>query len=265
MQLYNDRIISAIHTFPTDGGTPVQCEIFAPNARSISREQIITALWEAVEACSLEEIHREQIVLNLHEPQQTLTFTNRLYQNDGKPLNARMHIYMQQSARGQTIQGFIEPAVAEPTSAPMLITYLAPFAATLHPISINAQIETLLGFSLADWRTTPDLWYQQLHPADRERVLLERQHSYNTEQPFCSEYRMRSRDGRVIWLREEATPLTNGYEHPQYMQGLLLDITQRKQYEEQYAQAAKTLFNDEVSEPIAESDFAPLLTQAVGQ
>jgi hypothetical protein len=265
MQSQHDRTAHTIHAIPMKENPFVQCEIFVHGAQTIPQDQLITALWEAAETYTLDEIHREQIVLNLYEPQGMLTFSNRFRQTDGSLLSARLHVCVQQGERGQSIQGYIESGAPHTCAdMPLLITYLAPFAATLQPVVISPQIETLLGFALADWRSTPDLWARQLHPADRERVLAERQQCYTSEQPFCSEYRMLAFDGQAVWLREEATPVANGCQYPQYMQGLLLDISLRKQYEQQYhvEQPSVSMAGED---PDSKVQHGSLLSQAVGQ
>jgi len=72
-------------------------------------------------------------------------------------------------------------------------------------LSISPQIERMLGFSQAEWVADPQLWQRQIHAADRERVLAELKHVYTPgAKPYIGEYRMLTRDGREVWIRDEA-------------------------------------------------------------
>lgn len=99
-------------------------------------------------------------------------------------------------------------------------------------VSVNPQFEQMLGFSEAEWMADPDLWRKQLHPDDGERVLAEAARlSAPDAEPFIAEYRMLTRDGQVIWLRDETVVVRGSTGQPQYLQSVRLDITERKRIE----------------------------------
>ena len=102
-------------------------------------------------------------------------------------------------------------------------------------IFISPQIEALTGYSPEEWTTDPELWVKLLHPEDRESVLTESARTNATGDPFTSEYRLIARDGRTVWLRDESVLIRDEKGRPQYWQGILLDITERKQAEEEVA------------------------------
>lgn len=95
------------------------------------------------------------------------------------------------------------------------------------------QIEAVLGFHPSEWTTDADLRMRQLHPDDRERVLAEYAQSVASDQPFRTEYRLITRDDRVVWIRDEAVFEHDLEAHTEYMHGLMLDITERKWAEEE--------------------------------
>lgn len=99
-------------------------------------------------------------------------------------------------------------------------------------VSVNPQFEQMLGFSEAEWMADPDLWRKQLHPDDGERVLAEAARlSAPDAEPFIAEYRMLTRDGQVVWLRDETVVVRDSTGQPQYLQSVRLDITERKRVE----------------------------------
>jgi PAS domain S-box-containing protein len=113
-----------------------------------------------------------------------------------------------------------------------VVTYIAAlddFSTTLY---ISPQIEAIIGFSPADYETDPDKWKNQLHPDDRERVLAEVTRSRAADEPFSSEYRMLTQEGRVVWLRDEGWVVRDSNGQPLFLQGVMLDITERKELEE---------------------------------
>ncbi len=98
---------------------------------------------------------------------------------------------------------------------------------------ISAQIEQLTGYTAEEWLSAPELWVDSLHPEDRERVLAANQRHIETKEPFRCEYRLRRRDGRFVWVRDEAIVVYDENGQALYAQGLLEDITARKSAEEQ--------------------------------
>ncbi len=93
---------------------------------------------------------------------------------------------------------------------------------------VSKRIEQL-GFSQAEWLEDPALWSKQLHPDDRERVLAEYTRAHTEGEPFRSEYRLLARDGRVVWFRDESVIVRDSTGQPLYVQGVMMDITERKQ------------------------------------
>ena len=97
---------------------------------------------------------------------------------------------------------------------------------------ISPQVERMLGFTPAEWTSDPQLWIKRLHPDDRERVLAEYNRTRQTGDPLRCEYRSLARDGRLVWVHEEAVVLFDSEGRPGLHQGVLVDITERKQAEE---------------------------------
>jgi diguanylate cyclase (GGDEF)-like protein/PAS domain S-box-containing protein len=112
-----------------------------------------------------------------------------------------------------------------------LVTYTAAPDKVSSTVYVSPQIEKLLGFSPEDYLADTELFAKQIHPEDRERVLEEIHRSHSSGQPFRSEYRMLRRDGRVVWVHDEAYELHDEDGKPLGLQGITQDITERKQAE----------------------------------
>jgi diguanylate cyclase (GGDEF)-like protein/PAS domain S-box-containing protein len=92
---------------------------------------------------------------------------------------------------------------------------------------VSPQIEGLLGYSREEWLADPRMWARCIHPDDRARVLEEEERNAGTG---GTEYRMVSRDGRVVWVRDEAVLRSDPDGSPRY-DGILTDVTERKRFE----------------------------------
>ena len=97
---------------------------------------------------------------------------------------------------------------------------------------VSPQIEDVLGYPPEEWVENPELWEILIHPEDRERVLAEDSRTDATGEPFKVEHRMFARDGRIVWVRNEAVLVSDAEGQPLYWQGVMLDLTDRKRAEE---------------------------------
>ena len=116
-----------------------------------------------------------------------------------------------------------------------MVTYTAPLDKALGTFYISPQIESILGYSPKEWLADPGLWVKLLHPEDRDRVLAESQRDLlgSNGAVFRSEYRILTRKSDVLWLRDEATAVRNGLDEPEFLQGIMFDVTDQKRFEEQ--------------------------------
>ena len=96
---------------------------------------------------------------------------------------------------------------------------------------ISPQIEELTGYRPEQWTADRQFWARRLHPEDQERTLAERARTVRTKEPFQEEYRLIAADGREVWLRDEAVLIRDEQKKPRFWQGVLVDITDRKQAE----------------------------------
>jgi PAS domain S-box-containing protein len=118
------------------------------------------------------------------------------------------------------------------------ITYIAELGARGPWHFVSPQIETMLGFSPAEWLSDPMNWMNHIHPDDREIALAAENLFQETHELFQAEYRMFARDGRLLWFRDEGILLqTDG--QGLLMQGVLYDITERKRLEDQLHHSQK--------------------------
>jgi diguanylate cyclase (GGDEF)-like protein/PAS domain S-box-containing protein len=96
----------------------------------------------------------------------------------------------------------------------------------------SPQIEQMLGYTPEEWRVNK-LWPKRLHPDDRDRVLAADERFEAGDEPFSEEYRLIAKDGSVVWVLEEAVLVRGEAQELLYWQGIIFDITERKEAEEQ--------------------------------
>ncbi len=114
-----------------------------------------------------------------------------------------------------------------------LITYVdSPDSPEAKPLYLSPQIETIHGFTVDEWLTTPDLFETLLHDEDRERVLAAKKAAYEHGEAIRLEYRMATADGRVIWVEDRSVLVEPPDGGPPFRQGFAVDITERKHAEE---------------------------------
>jgi diguanylate cyclase (GGDEF)-like protein/PAS domain S-box-containing protein len=115
------------------------------------------------------------------------------------------------------------------------VTYISPLNRSAAKLYISPQIETFLGYSVAEWKADPDLWLKLVHPEDRDRVLVENATQKFSEgedifgdAPLVSEYRAIARNGRVVWFRDRAIAVRDEASKSVIIQGAMFDITETK-------------------------------------
>lgn len=124
-----------------------------------------------------------------------------------------------------------------------MITYITPLDKTAGTLYISPQIEAIIGFSPEEWMSDPQLWIRQLHSEDRQEVLNAVRGNPETECAigFRAEYRMLSKDEQVRWFHDEAVVVKNELDQPQFLQGILIDITEQKRVEEELKSSREQL------------------------
>ncbi len=93
---------------------------------------------------------------------------------------------------------------------------------------VSPQIESLLGFTPEEWLANPNLWYQQIHPEDRESTLLSEADAISQGVKVDMDYRMYTRDMRLLWIHDESLNVSISDNQQYVVQGILTDITARK-------------------------------------
>ena len=117
-----------------------------------------------------------------------------------------------------------------------IIVYVNPVDRIRGTTYVSPQITSILGYQREEWLADPEFWQKTVHPHDYSSVMDSLAHTQLTEEPFEMEYRMLARDGHVVWFHDHMVLIRDQRGQPLYWQGLKMDVTKRKEAEEEILQ-----------------------------
>jgi PAS domain S-box-containing protein len=121
------------------------------------------------------------------------------------------------------------------------IVYLSEFGADGEWLYISPQVQRVLGYTPEEWLNHPHPMASFVHPDDLDAVWAEEERSQRDRDTLRCEYRIRAKDGRWLWILDEAIAVFDENANPFVLQGTLSDVTERKRSEEELAGALARL------------------------
>ncbi|HTW58001.1 MAG TPA: ATP-binding protein [Terriglobales bacterium] len=115
------------------------------------------------------------------------------------------------------------------------ISYLAEAGARGAFLYVSPQVRTILGYQQEECLADPSFWWNHLNPEDYE--VARQEDTWEEGRPLRVEYRMRRQDGQEVWLRDELVIVHDPMTGKRLTRGVLIDITERRQLEEQLRNA----------------------------
>jgi PAS domain S-box-containing protein len=104
----------------------------------------------------------------------------------------------------------------------------------------SPNLPELLGWEPERFTGNPGFWLDHVHPDDRQRVLREME-ALATHDDIALEYRFQHADGRWLWMRDQVSLQRDAAGAPQEIVGAWIDITARREAEEQLRRLAAEL------------------------
>ncbi len=123
-----------------------------------------------------------------------------------------------------------------------VVTYIDD--ATKHGVTtyISPQFEAATGYRLDEGiGSALDFWLERVHPQDRQKSLQDYNRCFYKGEPLDREYRFLTRAGHYVWLHDQAVRLNDPQGRPEYILGVLTDVTEQKLTEERLRQQATRL------------------------
>ena len=94
-------------------------------------------------------------------------------------------------------------------------------------VYVSPKVDAILGYTADEWLANDGLWAQLLHPDDRERAIAQLREGQESGGSFSSVYRLVARDGRDVWIRDQATLHRDG-DGDLTVSGVMFDITRER-------------------------------------
>ncbi|MBA2691658.1 MAG: PAS domain S-box protein [Rubrobacter sp.] len=106
---------------------------------------------------------------------------------------------------------------------------------------LSPQFEAMMGYTVEEYLEDPSLRAASVHPDDREWVMAEDARTDETGEPYAVEHRRVAKDGRIFWVRDDAVLIRDAEGNALYWQGIMADITDRKEGEEELKESMRVL------------------------
>ena len=122
------------------------------------------------------------------------------------------------------------------------VVYLSKYDEFFTKIYLNDQIEKLTGFPKADFLSNKLLFYNILHPEDKDKIVAEQKKCLEQNKPYHFVYRIIRKDEQIVWVEEFGEAIYKDGEID-FIEGIFIDITQKVEADEaikakEYAEAA---------------------------
>ncbi len=101
---------------------------------------------------------------------------------------------------------------------------------------ISYNVRAMLGYDGREFTQDAGFWFNHVHPEDREYIVAEREEIYKKGQNNV-EYRFLHQDGSYRWVYDQVKLVRDDFGNPLEVVGYWVDITERKQLEEELRQA----------------------------
>jgi PAS domain S-box-containing protein len=96
---------------------------------------------------------------------------------------------------------------------------------------VSDYVETLLGYSVEEWLSTPNFWLTIVHPEDKEHAAREANRTFTSGKRGTNQFRWIARDGHIVWVEAQSVAICDDEGRPIGMRGVTMDISERKQKE----------------------------------
>ncbi len=104
---------------------------------------------------------------------------------------------------------------------------------------ISRYVEKLLGYSIEEWKGSPEFWKEIMHPDDIEEVTENAQLQYRENRPMTDRYRWIAKDGSVLWIESQSNCICDSDGQVIGLRGVNIDITEQIKFEQQLSASLK--------------------------
>ncbi len=123
---------------------------------------------------------------------------------------------------------------------------------------LNRFVEQMIGIPPQELSGHREAWAQHIHPNDRARVVAHFEECLSQGKECHQEYRMIHKDGHTVYAVDHAVPVVDDQNGLIRMDGIVLDVTARKELQEKIVQAEELETLSQVSARLAHEIRNPL-------
>jgi|GEM_PF-5763822 len=250
-QVFLRNASDGVHILDADGNVLEVSDSFC-KMLGYSREELIGAnvsLWDA--QWSPQEL--KQLIAQQIAKEGRSVLESRHQRRDGSVLDVEITgqgleldgiPVLFNSARDVTARNQVEQSLQESERKYRRLIENSPdivytFSVKRGGIYFSSKVISILGYSVEHLYANPFLWNESIHPEDRA-VVARAIEELKTGSPFKVEYRIKNADGDWRWLHDRS--ISSREENGDFIiEGLAMDITERKAAEEQLQQSKEDI------------------------
>jgi PAS domain S-box-containing protein len=118
-----------------------------------------------------------------------------------------------------SVPGVVWEAWGEPDGADQRINF------------VSEYVQTMLGYTVEEWLSTPNFWLEIVHPEDREAAARHSAENFAGGRSGINRFRWMTKDGRAVWVESQSVVLRDENGKPVGMRGVTMDISERRKKE----------------------------------
>jgi two-component system cell cycle sensor histidine kinase/response regulator CckA len=118
-----------------------------------------------------------------------------------------------------SVPGVVWEAWGEPDTAAQRINFVSDY------------VQTMLGYTVEEWLSTPNFWLAIIHPDDKERAADEAASTFANGGRSTVEFRWLTKDGREVWVESNYVVITDDGGRPAGLRGVTTNVSERKRAE----------------------------------
>jgi len=137
------------------------------------------------------------------------------------------------------------------------VSYIAEVGLHGEWVYVSPQVKAIFGYTPEEWLKGSENWIRFVLDEDVPIIQAAEENCLKGKR-FQAEYRLRRKDGEIIWVSDTAVLVPGSESHP-LMEGVIVDITERRVLENQLQQARRMEAVGRLAGGVAH-DFNNLLT-----
>jgi PAS domain S-box-containing protein len=127
-------------------------------------------------------------------------------------------------------------------------------------VFINQFVEEIFGYSVMEMFKNSHLWLDSILQGDRSRVEELRKQCLEQGKELVAEYRVRNKDGHIVYLMDHAIPFRGPNGEVTGVDGIIMDVTGRVKLQEKILRTEELKTLSEISSRLAHEIRNPLVS-----